>query len=64
MIYKYIGAGAWVADLPTRDITEQDLAEHPEWKEIIEANLGNPTSCYEAVKLPKQPLTKEAKLDA
>lgn len=61
--YKYIGVGAWVADLPTRDITEQDLLDHPDWRVIIDANLGNPTSCYERVEQPKRAV-KEIKPDA
>lgn len=54
--YRYIGAGAFVVGMPARDITANDLAENPEWRAEIEANMKTPTPCYEKVKQAKQPV--------
>lgn len=50
MIYKYIGGGAFVVGLPARDITFADLEEHPDWREMLDANAQTPSPCYEKVK--------------
>ena len=52
--YKYIGAGAFMTEVPPKNITAGELKEHPEWADMIEANLLTPTPIYQKVEPRKK----------
>ncbi len=58
VLYKYIGNGAFVVDVPARDI----LASETEHHMLVEANLNNSSlPCWVKVEKPKAKPATSAK---